>query len=78
MQTIVNKMKICRNCSNSSLQNKENMLISICLFQRVNETCEEFSDRQCTLCTYESGNDDRCELCMDLDGSPYFEKKVTV
>lgn len=84
MQATVNKMKICRNCCKSSLQNKDNMLVRICIPQMVNkngfESCKEFEDRQCTLCTYEKNDpgDDRCELCMKLYGKPYFElRKVS-
>jgi hypothetical protein len=39
--------------------------------------CADFSDKQCTLCEHEKNDatDDLCQLCLDLVGKPYFEKK---
>jgi hypothetical protein len=82
IQVAINTMKVCRNCRNSNLKSKDNMLIRVCIPNNVNkngfESCEEFEDKQCEFCTYhESLNktDERCRLCLTLGGKHYFEMR---
>jgi hypothetical protein len=76
------KEKKCEVCAKGKVKRSDSGTIDTHCLPRQKQVsgfesayCNEFQDRQCTMCEFESGNYDRCNICLGLEGKIYFEAK---
>lgn len=79
------QLKVCKTCSTSQYKSKiiPGMVKYFCGDEDTYgvdgfHSCENWSERQCTLCVRENEEADTfpCVICAELAEKPYFERRV--